>query len=128
MTPSPDPLDATLSQARTVLAAADPARPAEALPLLRQAAESINQAIDEMLARTVLTENLSIRAAAQLAGLSENAVGPRLARTAALAGYGDGSGKVSAKGVERARYDVERGEYSPITPPAPMRFRARRDS
>lgn len=127
MTLSSDPLEAALRQARAALAVADPARPAAALPLLRQAAELVSQAIDETLARTVLTENVSIRAAAQLAGLSENAVGPRLARTAALAGYGDPSGRVSARGVERARYDVERGEYTPVPPPTPMRFRARRN-
>lgn len=121
-----DLLDATLSQAREALSGADPARPADALPLLRQTVELLNRAIDEALARTVLIDQVSIRAAAQLAGLSENAVGPRLARTAALAAYGDASGKVSARGVERARYDVERGAYAPGAVPPPMRFRARR--
>lgn len=124
---SSDPLDASLAGAREALAAVDPDRPTAALPLLRRAAELVSQAIDESLARTVLAENVSIRSAAQLAGLSENAVGPRLARTAALGAYGDASGRVSAKGVDRARYDVERGEYAPVPPPAPMRFRARRD-
>jgi hypothetical protein len=126
MTTTPDPLDEVLTEARTALADVRADRPAEALPLLRQTAELVSRAIDETLARTVLSD-VSIRAAAQLAGLSENAVGPRLARTAALAAYGDVTGKVTAKGVERARYDVERGEYAPVTPPAPMRFRARRN-
>ena len=63
----------------------DPATPSQALPHLRTAAELVTRAIDEAMAFSVLNENVSIRAAAQLAGLSENAVGPRLARTAALA-------------------------------------------
>lgn len=127
MTAPPDPLDEVLTEARTALAAVRADEPAEALPLLRLAADLVSRAIDETLARTVLSDNVSIRAAAQLAGLSENAVGPRLARTAALAAYGDATGKVTARGVERARYDVERGEYAPVAAPAPMRFRARRN-
>ncbi len=127
MTTPPDPLTAVLAQARAALDGVRIDEPAQALPLLREAADQLARAIDETLARTVLTGNVSIRAAAQLAGLSENAVGPRLARTAALAGYGDASGRVSARGVERARYDVERGSYAPSEPPAPMRFRPRRN-
>jgi hypothetical protein len=123
----PTDLESTVADARQALAAADPATPSQALPHLRTAAELVTRAIDEAMALTVLNENVSIRAAAQLAGLSENAVGPRLARTAALAQYGDQAGRVSAKGVERARYDVERGDYEPAPPAAaPMRFRARR--
>jgi hypothetical protein len=123
----PTALESTVADARQALAAADPATPSQALPHLRTAAELVTRAIDEAMALTVLNENVSIRAAAQLAGLSENAVGPRLARTAALAQYGDPAGRVSAKGVERARYDVERGDYEPAPPQAaPMRFRARR--
>ena len=68
--------------------------------------------------------------AASLAGLTENAVGPRLARTSLLAAYSDGD-RVTRTGVERARYDLEEGRHK-VVPPAPdqerppLRFRARR--
>ena len=42
----------------------------------------------------------------------------------------DEEGRVTAAGVERARYDVEQGRHQPLppgaVPPAPMRFRPRR--
>lgn len=127
---APDPralLAANLAEARARLRAVDADAPSEALPDLRAAVAALTDAIDEAIALAVLKENLSIRAAAQLAGLSENAVGPRLARTSALAAYGEASGRVSARGVERARYDVERGDWTPSPPAPPMRFRARRN-
>lgn len=126
MTTPPDPLRSSLHDARTELDACDTTSPSRCLPHLRAAIEHLSAAIDEAMARTVLEEGSSIRAAGALAGLTENAVPPRLARTAALAPYQDTSGRVSARGVERARYDVERGQYSPAEPSQPMRFRRRR--
>ena len=81
-------------------------------------------------AAAVLTEGSTIRQTATLAGLTENAVGPRLARTSLLAAYREGD-RVTRTGVERARYDLEEGRHkvSPPTPDderPPLRFRARR--
>ena len=107
-----------------------PGGPAAALPLLREAQQHLTVAIDEAMAAVLVTEGGSIRTTGALAGLSENAVGPRLARTRLLAAYGSESGRVTAAGVERARYDLEEGRHRDGTdlpePPAPMRFRARR--
>jgi len=104
--------------------------PSTALPLLRTAAEHLTEAIDEAMAAVILEEGATIRTAGALAGLSENAVGPRLARTRDLGAYTADSGRVTAKGVERALYDLERGSHQPAGPAtpttAPMRFRARR--
>jgi len=119
-----------LRAASAALAAADPATPATALPLLREAQQHLTVAIDEAMAAVLVTEGGSIRTTGALAGLSENAVGPRLARTRLLAAYGSESGRVTAAGVERARYDLEEGRHRDGTdlpePPIPMRFRARR--
>ena len=88
-------------------------------------------AVDEAMAATVV-EGGSIRSAAMLAGLSENAVGPRLARTELLGAYGDDTGRVTARGVVRARYDIEEGRHRSAdpdlaaAPSKPVRFRARR--
>ena len=116
--------------ATTALTAADPATPAAALPLLREAQQHLTVAIDEAMAAVLVTEGGSIRTAGALAGLSENAVGPRLARTRLLAAYGTETGRVTAAGVERARYDLEEGRHRDGTdlpePPAPRRVRARR--
>ena len=103
---------------------------AAALPLLREAQQHLSVAIDEAMAAVLVTEGGSIRTTGALAGLSENAVGPRLARTRLLAAYGSETGRVTAAGVERARYDLEEGRHRDGTdlpePPPPMRFRARR--
>ncbi len=115
--------------ARTAIDRVDPESPVAALPLLREAQEHVTRAIDEAMAAAVTTEGTTLRAAGQLAGLTENAVGPRLARTRLLAAYQSESGRVTAAGVERARYDLEEGRHrapDPAAPPAPMRFRARR--
>ena len=95
--------------------------------LVVTAGERLAEAIDEAMAAVILEEGGSIRAAGALAGLSENAVGPRLARTAPLAAYTAESGRVTAKGVERALYDLERGHvaHDDAARP-PLRFRARR--
>ncbi len=121
------PLDpTTLTQIRTALDSAENADAADALPLLRDAAEKLAGLIDASLAEAVLADGASLRAAGARAGLSENAVGPRLARTAALAPYAK-DGRVTASAVERARYDRESGTPRVAdTPPKPMRFIPRR--
>ena len=135
MTPPSDPttpLARAVDEAGAALAQVDPADPASALPALRAAQDAITTAIDEAMAAAVLTEGQSLRSAGVLAGLTENAVGPRLARTSLLAAYGSDAGKgarVTASGIERARYDVEQGRHEPLPPDAerrPMRFKPRR--
>jgi hypothetical protein len=128
--PSRETLDDALRAAAGAIAAAHGASPAQALPLLREAQQHVTVAIDEAMAAVLVTEGGSIRRAGALAGLSENAVGPRLARTRLLAAYGSEAGRVTAEGVTRARYDLEEGRHRdaadlPTTPP-PARFRARR--
>ncbi|MEO7069457.1 MAG: hypothetical protein ABI131_03085 [Nostocoides sp.] len=129
--PEPTVVGRLVAAAQHALAAIDPDAPAEALPHLRTAQERLVTAIDEAMAAVVLADGATLRSAGLLAGLSENAVGPRLARTTLLAAYDTGSGRVTASGVERARYDVEegrhRGSEAAATAP-PMRFRARRTS
>jgi hypothetical protein len=124
------PVARAVAEAREALAAVDPSAPIEALPLLRTAQERVTTAIDEAMAAVVVGDGGTLRTAGMLAGLSENAVGPRLARTHLLAAYDTGVGRVTASGVERARYDLEEGRHRE-PPPAdatapPMRFRARR--
>jgi len=126
---APEPIGSAVTRAREALAAADPADPAAALPRLREAQEHLSAAIDEAMAAAVV-DGETLRSAGALAGLSENAVGPRLARTRTLAAYQSEEGRVTAAGVERARYDVEQGRHAPLppgaVPPTPMRFRPRR--
>jgi hypothetical protein len=117
--------------AQEVLSQVDPAKPTEALPLLRAASENLTEAIDAAMAAVLLEEGGTIRQAGTLAGLSENAVGPRLARTENLAAYTSDAGRVTAKGVERALYDIELGRHQVADkdePRKPLRFRARRPS
>lgn len=128
---SPSPVALALAAAEDALRHVDPDRPSAALPHLRAAQDHLTRAIDEAMATAVLAEGSTIRTAGSLAGLSENAVGPRLARTSLLSAYaGADSGRVTASGVERARYDLEEGRHrrtDPGTAPnRPMRFRARR--
>lgn len=108
------------------LGAAEGLAPAEALPHLREAADELTLLIDGCLAAAVLEPGTSLRSVAARAGLSENAVGPRLARTSALAAYANEAGRVTAGGVERARYDLEKGTPPPAPPTAPLRFKPRR--
>ena len=105
------PIGAAVEAARAALSGVEPASPVDALPLLREAQAFVTRAIDEAMAAVVVDQGGSIRSAGALAGLSENAVGPRLARTALLAAYGSDSGRVTAAGVERARYDLEEGRH-----------------
>lgn len=131
---TPDLLASSLEEAKQALERADVTDPAGALPHLREAQDHLTTAIDEAMAAAVLTEGQSLRAAGLLAGLSENAVGPRLARTSLLAAYGNEEGKaarVTASGVERARYDVEQGRHKPAPPDEgrrSMRFTPRRST
>ena len=124
MSAAPDPTGTAVERAREALEGVDLGDPASALPRLREAQELLTA----MAAAVVDGETL--RGAGALAGLSENAVGPRLARTRTLAAYQSEEGRVTAAGVERARYDVEQGRHQPLppgaVPPAPMRFRPRR--
>lgn len=100
---------------------------AAALPHLREAAERLTELIDESMATALLDGRASLRAAGAAAGLSENAVGPRLARTAALGAYANETGRVTAEGVRRAQFDAEVGLVRPPAAPAtPMRFKPRR--
>lgn len=120
-----------VAAAEAALHQVDAQLPGEALPHLRAAQDHLTRAIDEAMAAAIALEGNSIRTAGQLAGLSENAVGPRLARTSLLAAYGSETGRVTASGVERARYDLEEGRHRTTEPGAqqpPLRFRARRNT
>ncbi|MGV0715897.1 hypothetical protein ABQE93_10870 [Mycolicibacterium sp. XJ662] len=87
--------------------------------------DDVGQLIDETLADAVVDAELSLRAAAENDGLTENAIGPRLATTPKLAGYA-ADGRVNARGVERARYDKETGIAPPPAEAKPMQFKRRR--
>ena len=124
MTPDPKHLDA-VHQALDAAAGLDPD---EALPHLREAADRLTELIDESMAEAVLQGKASLRSAGAAAGLTENAVPPRLARTRTLGAYANEEGRVTAAGVERAKYDHESGTPRPAPAPAaaPMRFKPRR--
>ena len=124
-------LDSLISHAAAALGDAAVATSArDVLPLLSRAQEQLTSAIDEAMAAAVLEEGTSLRQAGQLANLSENAVGPRLARTARLMPYATAEGRVTRTSVERARYDAETGRPAPAPnhPIEPLRFRRRRDT
>ena len=123
-------LDALISNAGAAIQrAAESTTAREALPLITAAQEQLTRAIDEAMAAAVLEEDTSLRQAGQLANLSENAVGPRLARTSRLMPYATPEGRVTRTSVERARYDAELGRPAPDPDQqvAPLRFRRRRD-
>jgi hypothetical protein len=124
-----DPLARAVRAATKALDRVDPKEPADALPHLREAVDQLTKAIDEAMAAVVLDEGGTLRLAGSLAGLSENAVGPRLARTSSLAPYASKEGRVTARGVERALYDKEVGRApAPAAAKPPMRFKPRRPS
>jgi hypothetical protein len=109
------------------LEAAETAEPSEALPHLRAAADQLTGLIDDAMAQALVSGKASLRSVGAGAGLSENAVGPRLARTALLAAYANDNGRVTASGVERARYDHETGQVrQPAELPPRLRFKPRR--
>ncbi|HEX5086796.1 MAG TPA: hypothetical protein VFV89_03245 [Nocardioides sp.] len=124
MAPDPKALD----DIRMALAQAVGKDADEALPHLREAADRLTALIDESMAEALLSGKVSMRAAGAAAGLSENAVPPRLARTRTLGAYANEDGRVTAAGVERAKYDHESGTPKPAPAPAaaPMRFKPRR--
>lgn len=117
-----------LQRIKSILDAAAHLGPDEALPYLRDAADRLAELMDESMAQAILNGKASLRSAGKSAGLSENAVGPRLARTRALGAYADSKGRVTASAVERARFEHEIGtpRPAPDEPPRPMRFRPRR--
>jgi hypothetical protein len=118
----PKPLDAI----RAELDAAENAAGEDALPHLRSAADQLTRLLDESMAKAVLTGGASLRSVGASAGLSENAVGPRLARTRTLGAYANEDGRVTALGVQRAQYDQESGAPRPAATPQPLRFKPRR--
>jgi len=90
---------------------------------LRAARDALDAALNEAMAHAALAGS-SIRAVAGMADMAPNSVAPRLARTASLGGYGDPDGRVTAVGVQRARYDHQEGRQ-PSAPAEPLRFRRR---
>lgn len=122
------PASKAFAMAKQALERTDIDKPDEALPNLRQAVELLTEAIDETMAALLLDQQSTLRTAGTLAGLSENAVGPRLARTQRLGAYASEAGRVTARGVERALYDQELGR-NPETPAEKpqMRFKPRRN-
>src|SRR4051794_19571199 len=123
---APDPR--SLDDIPTALAEAPGKDAAEALPHLRAAADRPTEPIDESTAQAPLSGKVSLLSAGAAAGLTENAVPPRLARTQTLGAYANADGRVTAAGVERAKYDHESGTPKPAPPAAaaPMRFKPRR--
>ena len=125
MAPDPNALDAV----HQALDAAAGLEPDEALPHLREAADRLTALIDESMAEALVAGKASLRSAGASAGLSENAVPPRLARTQLLGAYANEDGRVTAAAVERAKYDREEGTPKPApAPAASMRFKPRRPS
>lgn len=124
MAPDPSQLDAV----RAALDAAVGQDADAALPHLREAADRLTALIDESMAEALLEGKVSLRSAGAAAGLTENAVPPRLARTQKLGAYANEDGRVTAAAVERAKYDLEAGtpRPAPPAPAAPLRFKPRR--
>lgn len=111
---------------RRCLDAAAGLPPLEALAHLREAADRLTDLLDETMAAAVLDGQASLRAVGARAGLTENAVGPRLARTRSLGAYADERGRVTAETLRRARYDRESGTPRPAPTTTAMRFKPRR--
>ncbi|MFF8346229.1 hypothetical protein ACF049_07740 [Cellulosimicrobium funkei] len=111
-----------LDAVRAALDEASVAEPCAAVEPLSRARALLDVALDE-----ALLAGSSIRSVAEAAGVAPNTVSPRIARTPALAGYSVPDGRVSAKGVMRARYDREPGTPppGPTTAVEPLRFRRR---
>ncbi len=118
----------SLESLRADLAAAEGLEPTAALPHLRSAADRLTGLIDDTMAQAVLAGQASLRSAGASVGLSENAVGPRLARTSSLGAYANDAGRVTAAGVQRAQYDQETGTARTAEPREPLRFKPRRNT
>ncbi len=100
---------------------------AQVLQHLRSVLTEVGQLLDEKLASAVVDDELSLAAAGKYAGLTENAVGPRLANTARLAPYVTAGGRVTAEDVKRARqHKHARNPLPPAARAEPMRFKPRR--
>lgn len=118
-----------LNAIRMCLDAAREVSAFDALPHLREAADWLASLLDETMAAAVLSGQASLRSAGHQAGLTENTVGPRLARTQALGAYADARGRVTATGIERAKYDHESGTPRPAPETTTtMRFTPRRST
>jgi hypothetical protein len=114
-----------IQAAQAALAAAVGADPGDVVTRLSEARALLDEALDAAMAEALLG-GASVRSVAEDAGLSPNAVPPRLARTQALSPYASAEGRVTAEGVARARYDRERGTEPPPAPAVePLRFRRR---
>lgn len=115
---------------RADLAHAETAATADqALQHLRSVLTEVSQLLDEQLARAVVDDEMSIAAAGKSAGLTENAVGPRLASTPRLNPYVSSGDRITAEDVKRARNDKHAKTPLPPAPPAePMRFKPRRNT
>lgn len=123
-------MDDRYDQIREELRQAESATAAGSLSHLRVAVDLASQLIDEHMAEAVIEGELSIRAAGAQVGLTENSVGPRLARTPQLNPYARGDGRVTASEINRARYDREAGipAPTPAEQPEPLRFKPRRNN
>jgi len=100
---------------------------ARTLQHLRVVLTEVGKLLDEELARAVVDDEMSLAAAGKSAGLTENAVGPRLAATARLAPYATRGDRVTAEGVKRARHDkYANAPLPPAAEPESMRFKPRR--
>ena len=118
-----DHIRTSLTHAETAASAA------EALQHLRTVLTDVGQLLDEQLARAVVDDEMSIAAAGKSAGLTENAVGPRLANTPRLHPYVTSGNRITAEDVKRARNDKHARTPLPPAPPAePMRFKPRRNT
>lgn len=101
----------------------------QALQHLRSVLTEVSQLLDDQLARAVVDDEMSIAAAGKSAGLTENAVGPRLASTPRLNPYVSSGDRITAGDVKRARNDKHaRTPLTPAPAPEPMRFKPRRNT
>lgn len=129
--PDHDQLLQHLREVRASLEDIDPTRGEETVERLSHARARLDAALDEAMALAAL-QGASLRTVAGRAGVAPNTVPPRLARTSSLSPYTNADGKVASAGVERARYDRERGTTPPPPAPSqpagvePLRFRRRR--
>ena len=118
------PLAQAIAQVRALLDEATGADSATTLEALGKAHALLSSALNEAMAASLL-DGASIRQVGAAAGLSPNAVPPRAAQSPLLTAYAP-EGRLTRAGIERARYDAERG--TPLAPdqPQPLTFRRRR--
>lgn len=95
------------------LGAVDTSSAQSAVVGLTDALAAVEAARDEAMAQAVV-EGVSVRQVAAAAGMAQNSVTPRLARSATLGSYAEGS-RVTSQGIARARYEAE-------SAPEPNRF------